>query len=205
MGPGAVGGLLMSGAFGKLAPAILGPREDTSMAFTNYHLFFDDMAIGQQWESGGRTITEADIINFAGISGDFNPIHIDHEFARTTAFRKPIAHGLLVFSIGSGLSTHCPPTRTLAFLGIKDWQFTGPVFIGDTIRITAKVVAKEERSRGRRAVITWQRQILNQAGKVVQQGTTQTLVEGRAARKEESDEAAQSEPAPAAAPPAEAT
>src|SRR6266404_4375457 len=113
------------------------------MSFTTSHLFFDDVEVGQVWESLGRTVTEADIVNFAGLSGDFNPIHIDHAFAQTTAFRRPIAHGLLVLSIASGLTQHCPPMRTLAFLEIRGWQFKGPVFIGDTIRGRVKVLSKE--------------------------------------------------------------
>src|SRR5581483_2462724 len=104
-----------------------------SMSFTAQHLYFQDVEVGQQWESLGRTITETDIVNFAGLSGDFNPIHIDHEFAKTTPFRRPIAHGLLVFSIASGLGLFAPPMRTLAIVAIKDWQFKGPIFVGDTI------------------------------------------------------------------------
>jgi acyl dehydratase len=152
------------------------------MSFTAHHLYFDDVAVGQEWESAGRTITETDIVNFAGLSGDFNPIHMDHEFARTTPFRRPIAHGLLVWSIGSGLGLHAPPMRTLAVTSIRDWHFRGPVFIGDTIRLHSKVLEKEVRARGRRGVITWERQILNQDRKVVQEGITLTLVEGRAAK-----------------------
>ena len=79
------------------------------MSFTSMHLFFDDVAVGQEWTSLARTVTQADVVNFAGLSGDFNPIHIDHEFARTTAFGQPIAHGLLVWSIGSGLGLMAPP------------------------------------------------------------------------------------------------
>jgi acyl dehydratase len=150
------------------------------MSFTPQHLFFDDVEVGQEWESLGRTVTEADIVNFAGLSGDFNPIHVDHEFAKTTPFRRPVAHGLLVWSISSGLGIHAPPLRTLAILGVREWQFKGPVFVGDTIRLRSKVLEKEERSRGRRGVITWLRQVLNQEDKVVHEGQTVTLVEGRA-------------------------
>src|SRR5215468_4444631 len=152
------------------------------MSFTDQHLYFDDISIGRQWESLGRTITEADIVNFAGLSGDFNPIHIDHEFCKGTVFRKPIAHGLLILSMGSGLGLNYPPMRTLAFVAIKDWRFLEPVYAGDTIRIRAKVLQKEERSRGKRGVLTWNRQIVNQHGKAVEEGLIITLVEGRARR-----------------------
>lgn len=155
------------------------------MAFTEQHLFFDDVHINQEWRSLARTVTETDIVNFAGLSGDFNPIHVDHEFARTTAFRRPIAHGLLIFSIGSGLGLHCPPMRTLAFMSIRDWQLLEPVFIGDTIHVRGKVLEKEVRARGRRGVITWQRHIVNQDDKVVQEGIIVTLVAGRASVKAE--------------------
>ena len=151
------------------------------MAFSAHHLYFDDVAIGQTWESAGRTLTQADIVNFAGISGDFNPIHVDHEFAKTTPFGQPIAHGLLVFSIASGLGINSPAMRTLAFLRIRDWQFKAPVFIGDTIRVQTRLLEKEVRGRGRRGVITWQRQLVNQADNIVQEGTSLTLVECRVA------------------------
>lgn len=159
------------------------------MSFTPQHLYFDDVEVGQQWESLGRTITEADIVHFAGLSGDFNPIHIDHEFAKTTPFRRPIAHGLLVFSVASGLGLFAPPMRTLAIVSIKDWQFKGPIFAGDTIHVRSTVVAKEVRARGRRGEITWRREILNQENKLIQEGITITLVQGRAgdARGEEAD------------------
>src|SRR5579859_2855368 len=101
------------------------------MSFTEQHLFFDDLELGQEWLSPGRTITEADIVNFAGLSGDFNPIHVDHHFVKNTIFRRPIAHGLLVWSISSGLSVNSPSVRTIAFTQVKDWQFKEPVFIGD--------------------------------------------------------------------------
>jgi len=157
------------------------------MSFTPHHLFFDDVEVGQEWESLGRTITETDIVNFAGLSGDFNPIHIDHEFARGTPFRRPIAHGLLVFSIASGLGLYSPPMRTLAFLAIREWHFRDPVFVGDTLRVRSKVLNKEIRGRGRRGEITWQRQIINQERKVAQEGVTVTLVEGRGAARAVAD------------------
>jgi acyl dehydratase len=160
--------------------------------YAYYHLYFDDVEVGQEWESPGRTVTEADIVNFAGLSGDFNPIHMDHHFAQTTPFRRPIAHGLLTLALTSGLSVNCPPMRTLALVAIKDWQFREPVFIGDTLHIRSRVLAKEPRGRGKRGLITWQRQVINQDGKIVQEGITVTLVEARSATSGEARSAGDS-------------
>ena len=150
------------------------------MSFATIALYFDDVEVGQEWESTGRTVTETDIVNFAGLSGDFNPIHMDHEFAKTTPFRQPIAHGLLVFAIGSGLGVNSPLMRTVAFLQVKEWNFTGPIFIGDTVRMRSKVLQKSVKGRGRRGEIVWQRTLINQEDKVVQEGRLITLVECRA-------------------------
>jgi 3-hydroxybutyryl-CoA dehydratase len=149
------------------------------MSFSSIHLYFDDLEVGQEWTSGGRTITEADIVNFAGFSGDFNPIHIDHEFAKTTPFRRPIVHGFGVFSIASGLGVLTPPVRTLAMLRVRMWNFNLPVFAGDTIRCTSRVVEKTLRGRGKRGEVVWYRGIANQDGKVVQEGELVLLIEAR--------------------------
>src|SRR5262249_38199613 len=102
---------------------------------------------------------------------------------------RPIAHGLLVFSVGSGLGVNMPMMRTLAVLTIREWHFRGPVFIGDTIRVRSEVIEKETRARGRRGVITWKRQLIVQDEKAAQEAITLTLVEGRAAlaRSEEGE------------------
>jgi len=149
------------------------------MSFSSIHLYFDDLEVGQEWTSGGRTITEADIVNFAGFSGDFNPIHIDAEFAKTTPFRRPIAHGFAVFSIGSGLGVMTPPVRTIAMLKVKVWNFLLPVFAGDTIKMTSRVVEKTLRGRGKRGEVVWYRGITNQDGKIVQEGELVLLIEAR--------------------------
>ncbi|OAI55050.1 dehydratase [Planctomycetaceae bacterium SCGC AG-212-F19] len=150
------------------------------MSFADSRLYFDDIEVGQEWVSPGRTVTEADVVNFAGLSGDFNPIHVDHAYAKTTPFGRPIAHGLLGLAVASGLGLHHPPMRTLAFLAIREWHFREPVFPGDTLRVRCKVLEKVPRARGRRGEVAWQRQVVNQEGKVVQEGVTLTLVQGRA-------------------------
>lgn len=150
------------------------------MSFTDAHLFFDDVQVGQEWKSIGRTVTEADVVNFAGISGDFNPIHVDHEYCKGTPFRKPIAHGLLILSISSGLGLWAPPMRTLAFLEMLSFKLLGPVFFGDTIHMLTRIESIEARARNRRGNILWYRQTINQDNKVVQEARTLTIVEGRA-------------------------
>lgn len=164
------------------------------MSYTANHLYFDDLAVGQEWQSPGRTVTQADIVNFAGVSGDFNPIHMDHEYAKNTVYHQAIAHGLLVFSMGSGLGLNSPPLRTLAFTTIKEWHFRAPVFVGDTIHGCAKVLEIEPRARGRRGIVTWQKQLFNQAGKVVQEGVLVVMIEGRAAVEDARDDGAATVP-----------
>ena len=143
-------------------------------------LYFDDVVVGDVWQSPARTVTEADVVNFAGMTGDYNALHVDHEFARKTPFRKPIAHGLLGLSLGAGLGSHSPWMRTVALVRIVDWRFIKPIYIGDTIHVQTEVMAKEPKGR-RRGMIVWKRQLLNQAGVVLQEGNNETLVEIRRA------------------------
>jgi 3-hydroxybutyryl-CoA dehydratase len=142
-------------------------------------LFFDDLVVGDEWESPSRTVTEADVVGFAGLSGDFNPLHVDHEAARRGPFGKPVAHGLLGIAIVSGLASHAPLVATLAFLEIKAWKFLHPIQIGDTIHVLTRVDALVPRSRGRRGLVTWHRRLVDQRGRTLQEGLTQTLVRGR--------------------------
>src|SRR5437868_5587030 len=115
------------------------------MSFTAHHLYFEDIKIGQEWESQGRTVTEADLVNFAGLSGDYNPIHMDAEFARNSPFRTRIAHGILVFAFGSGLAVQAPLMRTIAIKELLEWHFREPVFIGDTVHLRSRVLDIEVR------------------------------------------------------------
>ena len=153
--------------------------EATSMRHELPLLYLEDLSVGDEWRSPGRTITEADIVAFAGISGDFNPLHVDHEFARTTPFRGPIAHGLLGLAVASGLASQAPRIATLAFLEIVDWKFHHPIAPGDTIHTLTRVESIEPRARGRRGLVTWLRRIVNQADRTVQEGHTKTMVRGR--------------------------
>jgi acyl dehydratase len=163
----------------KFLPAQTATAWGRFMSFSTSHLYFDDLEIGQEWTSGGRTVTEADIVNFAGFSGDFNPIHIDAEFAKGTPFRRPIAHGIGVFAIASGLGVNSPQVRTIAMLRVKSWNFLLPVFTGDTVKLTSRVIDKVLRGRGKRGEVVWHRKITNQDGKTVQEGEIVLLIEAR--------------------------
>ena len=142
--------------------------------------YFEDIQVGDEYVSPGRTVTEADIVAFAGLSGDYNVLHTDAEFMRTSIFGERIAHGLLGLAIQSGLGTRAMPRpfATIAFLGIR-WRFKGPIKIGDTIKVRIKVTEKRETSKPDRGIVVMQRSILNQRGEVVQEGEAETMVERR--------------------------
>jgi 3-hydroxybutyryl-CoA dehydratase len=150
-------------------------------------LSFEDLHPGDQWTSQGRTVTETDVVNFAGLTGDFTPIHVDHEYARETPFRKPIAHGLLGLSFLAGLSTTSPAVETVAFIAVREWKFCKPIFIGDTVHAVTEVEQTGTQGHRNGAVI-WRRKLINQEGLVVQEGTFETLV-ARAIAKSKTDAA----------------
>ncbi|MCA9147448.1 MAG: MaoC family dehydratase N-terminal domain-containing protein, partial [Planctomycetales bacterium] len=138
-------------------------------------LHFDELQIGDRWESHARTITETDVVNFACLTGDFDPLHVDHESAAKAPFGRPVAHGLLGLAYLAGLGTHAPNVHTIAFLGIRDWSFRKPVFVGDTVHAVTRVVAVAPSGR-RTGHVTWHRELVNQNGEVVQSGTFETAV-----------------------------
>lgn len=144
-------------------------------------LGYNDLTVGDEWESMGRTVTEADVAAFAGLSGDFNPLHVDHAWAATEGpFGRPVAHGLLGLTLASGLASASPRMDTLAFLAVLEWRFLLPIAFGDTVRVLSAVESIEPQARGRRAVVVWRRRLLNQEGRTVQEGLTQSLVRVRA-------------------------
>jgi acyl dehydratase len=143
--------------------------------------WFEEIEVGEEYESPGRTITETDIVIFAGLSGDYNVLHTDAEFMKSSIFGERIAHGLLGLAIQAGLFTRA--TQAYATLGFMElsWKFRGPIKIGDTIRLRAKVTAKKETAEADRGLVTLERQVLNQRDEVVQAGETDVMVERRPA------------------------
>jgi 3-hydroxybutyryl-CoA dehydratase len=131
-------------------------------------LYFEDFTVGHKTVSRTRTITEADIVNFAGLSGDFVELHMSETFAASGPFGKRIAHGLLVLSVSSGLIVQMGTTTdtVIAFYGIDRLRFTKPTFIGDTVHVEKEVIATDRKGPGR-GVITFNTQVLNQHGEPV--------------------------------------
>ncbi len=138
-------------------------------------LTYEDLEVGDTWTSPARTVTETDIVNFACLTGDFNPLHVDREHARGTPYRGRIAHGLLGLSYMAGLSSFSPCVDTAAFIQIVNWRFERPIYIGDTIHVVTEVIKKQQNGR-RRGHVIWRRRIVNQHNEVVQEGEIETLV-----------------------------
>ena len=141
-------------------------------------LYWEEWEIGAEFVTSARTITETDIINFAGISGDYNPLHIDEEFCRNTQFGTRIAHGPLVYSIATGLifQLHLYDDTLIAFLGFNSLKFTKPVKIGDTIHARVEVIEKRESSKPDRGIMKRLLQVLNQKNELVQEGVQAFLL-----------------------------
>lgn len=138
-------------------------------------LYFDQINVGDSWKTPARTVTESDVSQFAGLTGDFDPLHVDHHFARETPFKQPIAHGLLGLSLVAGLGFGCPWMKTEAFTEIRNWKFLKPIFFGDTVHAVAEVVELIPRNK-RRGNVIWKRQLVNHKGEIVQEGTLETIV-----------------------------
>ncbi|MDR7319133.1 MaoC/PaaZ C-terminal domain-containing protein [Brevibacillus nitrificans] len=139
--------------------------------FTKY---LDHYEVGETWVSRGRTITEADIVHFAGLSGDWFPLHTDKEYAAKTPFQERIAHGLLVLSVASGLYQFGVGI-VIALYGMENVRFTNPTFIGDTIHLENKVLSVEEKP-GDRGVVTVLQEIKKQTGELVCTCTLKIMV-----------------------------
>jgi acyl dehydratase len=142
-------------------------------------LTFEEFEVGDSAKSPARTITEADIALFAGLSGDYNGLHTDVEYAKETMFGQRVAHGLLGLSVASGLAwrTGFLDGTVEAFTGME-WKFRGPIVIGDTIHVEAEVIRKKAMRRLGGGFIVFSVVLLNQRDEVVQKGTWTVLVRG---------------------------
>ena len=143
-------------------------------------LYFEDFELGSEYVTRSRTITEADVVAFAGLSGDFNPLHVDEEFGKASIFGTRIAHGLLGLSIASGLINQLGigEGTVMAFLGMT-WNFKGVIRFGDTITVHQRLAEKRETSKNDRGIIRMAITVLNQYEEVVQDGEHVLIVKRR--------------------------
>jgi acyl dehydratase len=141
-------------------------------------MYFEEFSAGQKVVTMARTVTEADVVGFAGLSGDFNQIHTDAAYAKATPYGQRIAHGLCVLSIASGLAvqTGIMEGTILAFREILEWKFSNPVFFGDTIHVVLEVLETKALPRLGAGAVTLSLEVVNQDGKPAQKGKWSVLM-----------------------------
>lgn len=142
--------------------------------------YFEEFELGDTMTTAEHTVTAEEIQAFARLSGDDNPMHTDAEFAKTHMFGRPVAHGLLILSIASGLAWQLGFLRdtVLAFRDLE-WKFSRPVFIGDRVRATAEVHQRKAMSRLGGGAVIFNVKVLNQDDDIVQRGTWNVLIKSR--------------------------
>ena len=142
------------------------------------NLAFEDLKVGDRWVSDRRIISLGEIKEFADLTGDYTPVHVDEEYALETPFRGIIAHGLLGLSLLAGLSTESPKVETVALVDISGWRFRSPIYVGDEIHVVTEVASIADHGR-RYGQVQWYRKLVNQRGEVVQDGMLTTIVKRR--------------------------
>ncbi|MDH5690274.1 MAG: MaoC/PaaZ C-terminal domain-containing protein [Candidatus Bathyarchaeota archaeon] len=145
--------------------------------------YLEDFEVGEKAVSPGRTVTEADIVMFASLSGDWNELHTNAEYMKNSPFGQRIAHGMLTLSIASALVMRTrgrPPVEVLAFLGMDKVRFVAPVFIGDTIRVESEVIeARPSKSMPGAGILKSKNTVKNQRDEDVATWETAVMVSMR--------------------------
>lgn len=159
-------------------PPTIGSRTGTTTVPSDYT--FDDLYVGQAFRSPGRTVTEADVVAFAGLTGDFSELHTSEVYAHNSQFGRRMAHGMLGLSFAHGLMwarTGQFRSVAIAFLGISDWRFLGPIFLGDTIFVDYTIESlRDSASRPTQAIATFDVKVTKQDDAVVQAGKKALLL-----------------------------
>lgn len=134
-------------------------------------MYFDDFEVGQVLRTPARTITSTDIVNFACLSGDFNEVHTNWEYCKTTPFGEPIAHGPLIYGIMGGLqyASGINDGTMLALLQVDKWRMLVPVKHGDTLHTEATVLECKASSKPDRGVVKMARRFMRHDGVAVQE------------------------------------
>jgi 3-hydroxybutyryl-CoA dehydratase len=149
-------------------------------AFQPRGRYFEEFAVGDSVATAARTITEADVVTFAGLSGDYNEIHTNAAYAAEGPFGQRVAHGLLILSIASGLAVQTGIIeRTVMAFRELDWKFSRPVMLGDTIRVLLEVTETKAMPRLGGGAVTMKLSVFNQKDEVVNRGNWIMLVESK--------------------------
>jgi acyl dehydratase len=146
-------------------------------------MYWEDFELGQTLTTPARTITSTDIVNFACLSGDFNEVHTNWEYCKTTPFGEPIAHGPLIYAVMGGLqyASGINDGTLLALLEVDKWRLLAPVKHGDTVHMEMTVIDKKETSKPDRGIVKLRRTFLKQDGTVVQEMETTLMYRRRQA------------------------
>lgn len=148
-------------------------------------LYFEDVPVGTSWVTTSRTITEADVGNFAGLTGDRFPLHTSEEFARQTPFGTRVAHGLVGLTFALGLMwprTGQFDRASIAFLGVKDWNFLASIAFGETVHVEYEVTShRASRTKSDRGIVEFDVRLIGASGDVLQRGTLALLLSRRPA------------------------
>ena len=147
--------------------------------------YLEDFKPGQVFTSAGRTITEADLTFFSMISGDWNPIHADAEFAGKTRYGQRVVHGTLGIAICTGMLQQLGifEESVIAMLNLREWKFLAPLLIGDTVHLELEILGVEPGKSGKSGKVVRRFRLVNQAGVVAQEGDSDALVLTREAAK----------------------
>jgi acyl dehydratase len=131
-------------------------------------MYYEDYRVGAEYVTTGRTIAESDVLQFAALTGDWNQLHTDEEFARTTPYGRRIAHGLLGLALMEGMKYRLGHVDGTGIASLS-WSvtFAKPIFIGDTVRVQVRITAMRETRKADRGIITEQVRLVNQRDEVV--------------------------------------
>lgn len=139
--------------------------------------YFEEYVVGESMTTRGRTITEADIVQFGSLTGDFNPMHFDAEYMKNHMLGQRVAHGMLTLSyaVGQAYQLGFLERTVLAFRAIE-MKFSDAVYIGDTVHVEITVKETKEAARLGGGLVTFEVKIVNQSGKTVQKGDWVVLI-----------------------------
>lgn len=151
---------------------------------SNRGRYYEEFECGQLFTTGARTITETDVVNFAGISGDFNPLHTNDVYMQTHPLGGRIAHGMLVAAVGTGLTSQLGLSRgTMVALLEQTLCYKAPIYFGDTIHVDMEVIDKLDTKSPEQGIIVYRWDIVNQNNVKVIEGILKSMMRKKAASK----------------------